>query len=154
MSDFELQPCRHQDLDQVYKLEAECFPDDAYGLTVFLYFFAVERNGFLVAHKGDKVAGYVIATRQGGDGLIQSIAVLPEFRRMGLGEALMKAALDHLAKRFERVYLQVDAKHEGTLRFYRRLSFKETGKVHKGYYPNGDDGIEMVRPLTADDRMT
>jgi ribosomal protein S18 acetylase RimI-like enzyme len=28
---------------------------------------------------------------------------------------------------------------------YRKHSFKETGRIFRGYYPNGNDGVEMMR---------
>ena len=93
------------------------------------------------------VIGYVIAIHQGRDGLIQSIAVSPEFRGRGVGEMLMTSAINHLAGNSHRVYLKVDVNHKGTIRLYHKLSFNETGKVTKKYYPNGDDAIEMVREL-------
>ncbi len=43
--------------------------------------------------------------------------------------------------------LLVDVKNETAIRLYRRLSFEETGKVVEGYYPNGDDALEMARSL-------
>jgi [ribosomal protein S18]-alanine N-acetyltransferase len=147
VTDFVLRRCGHQDLEQVYKMEKASFPDDAYSKAVFFFYFVTEGDGFVVACKGDLVVGYVIATHHGGNGLIQSIAVSPEFRKRGIGEMLMRSVLAYLAPRFGRVYLQVDAKHEATIRFYRRLSFSETGKVLKRYYPNGDDALEMVRKL-------
>jgi ribosomal protein S18 acetylase RimI-like enzyme len=66
---------------------------------------AKARDGFIVACKKDLVVGYVIATDRAGEGLIQSIAVSPEFRQRGIGEMLMRSAMGHLARRFERVYL-------------------------------------------------
>jgi ribosomal protein S18 acetylase RimI-like enzyme len=44
----------------------------------------------------------------------------------------------------------VDANQEVAIRFYRGLSFSETGKMLKRYYPNGDDAVEMVRELRDD----
>ena len=129
------------------RIEKVAFPDDAYSKAVFLFYLMTERDGFIVALKGDSVVGYVIATNHGGQGLIQSIAVSPEFRRRGIGAKLMQAAIARLAVKFNRVFLQVDAKQESTIRFYRALSFRETGKVLKRYYRNGDDGMEMMREI-------
>jgi [ribosomal protein S18]-alanine N-acetyltransferase len=117
-------------------------------MSAFLFFLATARDGFIVACQGGKVVGYVIANSRRGEGLIQSIAVSPGSRRRGAGRMLVRAAVGHLAARFRRVYLQVDAKHEGTIRFYRALSFTETGRVLRRYYPNGDDAVEMVRGLS------
>jgi ribosomal protein S18 acetylase RimI-like enzyme len=41
----------------------------------------------------------------------------------------------------------VDADNEKAFRLYRRLSFSETGRIIEGYYPNGDDAIEMAKEV-------
>ena len=142
-----LRPCGFKDLEQVCRLEGASFAGDAYGRAEFLFFLATARDGFVVACEGDKVVGYVIATDREGHGLVQSIAVSPEFRRRGIGWMLMRSAMGHLARRFERVYLQVDSKQDAAIGLYRKLAFGETGKVLKRYYPNGDDAVEMAREL-------
>ena len=133
-----------RDVDQILELEKASFGDDAFGRSLFMFHIATGRDGFIVARKDDRVVGYVLATRRGGDGLIMSIAVLPEFRRKGVGGSLMKAALAQLSK-FKRVILQVDVANDEAREFYKGLGFAETGRVHKRYYPNGHDAIEMAR---------
>ena len=145
--EFELAPFRLEDLEQVLELEEASFPDDAFSEEIFLSQMAVSPRGFIVARRGGSVVGYVLATERRGQGLIMSIAVSPEFRRRGLGTLLMSSALSYLATKFKAVYLQVDAEHEETIRFYRKHSFVETGRVLKRYYPNGHDALEMVRRL-------
>jgi len=135
-----------RDLDQILELENASFGDDAYGRSVFLFRMATDRDGFIVARREGRVVGYVLAIRRGRDALIMSIAVLSEFKRKGVGTALMKAALAQLA-RFERVFLQVDVANEAAINFYRKFGFAETGKVHPRYYPNGHDAMEMAREL-------
>jgi ribosomal-protein-alanine N-acetyltransferase len=133
-----------RDVDQILELEKASFGDDAYGRSVFLFYMATDRDGFIVARRGAGVVGYVLAIRRGRRGLIMSIAVLPEFKRKGIGTSLMKAALAQLSK-CANVFLQVDVANEGAIKFYRRLGFAETGRVHPRYYPNGHDAVEMAR---------
>jgi ribosomal-protein-alanine N-acetyltransferase len=146
-SGYVLRTCEFNDLDQVSQIENASFPDRPYSKLDFVSCMLVAREGFIVACKDGSVIGYVIATGQGGEGSIQSIAVSPEFREEGVGEMLMRSAINHLAGRFERVYLLVDVSNERAIRLYRRLSFNETGNVIEKYYPNGDDAVEMVREL-------
>lgn len=149
MNDFVLRVCHSRDLDQVLAVEKGAFPDRPYTRLDFGSFLLRAGEGFLVACRDGSVVGYVIAMGKAGDGLIQSIAVSPEFRMRQIGEALMTAALNHLARRYDRVYLQVDANNESAISLYRKLSFRETGNKIKGYYPNGNDAIEMVRDGTV-----
>jgi ribosomal protein S18 acetylase RimI-like enzyme len=80
--------------------------------------------------------------------MIPSIAASPEFRRRGFGEALMKFSLDHLAE-CERTCLSINSNNTTAISLYHRLSFKETGRIIKGYYRSGDDAVEMVRTRVA-----
>jgi len=149
-----LRACHYGDLDQVLAVERVAFPDRPYTRLDFDSILLRAGEGFMVACQDGSVVGYVIAMEKGGDGLIQSIAVPPEFRMRRIGEALMTAALNHLAKKYGRVYLQVDANNESAISLYRKLSFRETGNRIKGYYPNGNDAIEMVRDRTVPPKST
>ena len=140
-------PAGPRDLDQVVRLERASFPERPYGRLDFAYYLLAAREGFIVASDGGPVVGYVIALSQGREGSIQSIAVSPEARGKGVGEMLMRAALDHLSGRSARVKLLVAAGNEAAIRLYSKLSFEETGKVIPGYYPDGDDALEMDREL-------
>jgi ribosomal protein S18 acetylase RimI-like enzyme len=59
----------------------------------------------------------------------------------------MRSAIDHLAGKCERMHLLVDANNETAIRLYHKLSFEETGRVVKKYYPNGGDAVEMARDV-------
>ena len=146
-SGYVLRPFELRDLGQVSKVEEASFPERPYSKMDFLSCLLIAREGFVVAVKDGTVIGYVIAIGEGGQGMIQSIAVSPESRRKGVGELLMKAANEYLARRFRRVSLLVDADNEKAIRLYRKLSFFETGRIIEGYYPNGDDAVEMAKEL-------
>ena len=132
------------DLDQVVSLENVAFAESAYGRFDFMYLLWRARDGFLVAKKEEKLVGYVIATGEGREGLIQSIAVSPEFRRKGIADSLMRSAIGYLAK-FEEIYLLVDSNNTAAISLYHKFSFRETGRIRRGYYRNGADAIEMAR---------
>ena len=142
-----MRPFELRDLGQVSKVEEASFPERPYSKVDFLSCLLIAREGFIVAVEDGSVIGYVIAIGQGGQGMIQSIAVSPGSRGKGVGELLMKAAIEHLARRFRRVSLLVDADNEKAIRLYSRLSFSGTGRMIERYYPNGDDAIEMVKEL-------
>jgi ribosomal-protein-alanine N-acetyltransferase len=146
-SGYMLRPFELRDLGQVSRVEEASFPERPYSKMDFLSCLLIAREGFIVAVKDGSVIGYVIAMGGGGAGLIQSIAVSPESRGKGIGEMLMKSATEHLARRFRRVSLLVDADNERAIQLYHRLSFSETGRIIERYYPNGDDAIEMAKEL-------
>lgn len=138
--------CQYQDLDRVVAVEKASFADRPYSKSEFIYLLWRAGDGFIIAEEDDSLLGYVIAICDRTDGIVQSIAVSPEFRRRGVGAALMFSALNHLAK-CERVFLLVDANNLGAISLYRKLSFRETGRIIKRYYSNGHDAIEMMRTV-------
>jgi ribosomal-protein-alanine N-acetyltransferase len=142
-----LRRCEMADLSQVSRVERASFPDHPYTKVDFVAYLLIAREGFMVASDRGSVVGYVIAISQGGEGSIQSIAVSPEARGKGIGEMLMRSAIDHLSGRAARVRLLVAAGNDAAIGLYRKLSFEETGKVVAKYYPDGDDALEMAREL-------
>ena len=144
MDEFTLRACRYSDLGEILTVEKAAFPDSPYNWFDFVYFLTRPGVGFTVAVMDERLVGYVIATGGVSHGTVQSIAVSPEYRRGGIGKALMKSALEHLSK-YERVYLLVERNNVAAISLYHKFSFKETGKVKRGYYKNVNDAIEMVR---------
>jgi [ribosomal protein S18]-alanine N-acetyltransferase len=145
--EFVLRVCELGDLDAVTDIEKASFPLRPYKKRDFAYFLLAARKGFVVACRDGSVVGYVVATTHGGEGWIQSVAVAPGFRRRGVGEMLMRSAVEHFHGRSGRVYLLVSASNPAARGLYGKLEFRETGRTIDGYYPNGDDAIEMAREL-------
>lgn len=148
MNDFALRACRYRDLDRVLALEEASFADNPYRRLDFVYFLEVSRGGFTIAEENDRLLGYVIAVGEEGEGFIQSIAVSPESRGRGVGDALMRSAVDHLVG-YKQIRLLVDSNNAVAISLYRKFSFRETGKTIKGYYQSGDDALEMVRTMVS-----
>nr|WP_280804443.1 ribosomal protein S18-alanine N-acetyltransferase [Aurantimicrobium minutum] len=88
----------------------------------------------------------ILAPRGSGDGDIQTIAVLPEFRSLGLGRQLMRALLEEAEQRnAHRVFLEVRADNPHAISLYVSLGFEEIA-VRPGYYqPEGVDAVIMKR---------
>ncbi len=142
-----LRACEFVDLRQVTEVEKASFPERPYSRLDFAYYLLLARGGFIVASQEGKVVGYVIAVSQRRAASIPSIAVLPGFRGRGIGEALLRSALAHLAGRADTVSLLVASDNPAAIGLYKKLSFEETGRTIRGYYPNGSDALEMARRL-------
>ena len=144
-SDLEIRTFRTEDLDQVVAIEKAAFPDP-YSRPLFQWFGVMTGNGFIVACR-ELVLGYLISEIRGGQGHIVSMAVDPECRRAGIGEALLREAITRMASRVHEAYLEVRAGNEAAIRLYEKHSFKKTGDVLEGYYPDGESAIVMSRAL-------
>jgi ribosomal-protein-alanine N-acetyltransferase len=75
---------------------------------------------------------------------IATIATHPDFRRQGIGEQLMIAALVSARKEgAERAFLEVRAGNAGALELYRKYGFIVAGVRPRYYKDNNEDAILM-----------
>lgn len=97
----------------------------------------------LLAVQGDRPVGTARILRQGDTGKIGRVCVLPAARGTGVGVALVRAAVDHLAAdpAIRRAKLSAQT---GALGFYERLGFAAVGT---DYMDAGIPHRDMVRPL-------
>jgi len=144
-----LRPHMLADID-VVAIERESFPENLFPAIVFTNFVTLAREGFIVACAGDSVVGYVIGTSSGTEGMIQSVAVTPSFRRRGVGAMLIGSVIERLSVEHQRISLLVDVNNEAAVHLYRRFSFSRTGRVIRSYYSNGNDAVEMSRETDSD----
>lgn len=85
----------------------------------------------------------VVTDEGGGTAEVQNLAVQPGYERQGRGAYLLGEVLTRLRGRFARVRLGTgDA--PGTLAFYRKQGFRETGRV-PGFFP-----AHYERPIVED----
>ena len=76
-------------------------------------------------------------------GYIVSLAVLPNWRRQGIGSVLMKEALKAMsAWRVFECFLKVRVSNAPAINLYRKSGFEVIETIHQ-YYPNGEDAYVM-----------
>lgn len=84
----------------------------------------------------NKVIGYIIFWQIGEDVQINNIAIHPDFRRLGIGETVLRQVIELVRWRRARlVTLEVRPSNTAALNLYRKLGFKMMG-IRKGYYTN------------------
>ena len=97
-----------------------------------------------VAEYGGEKAGYGEIRNIAGEAQIYNIAIAPEFRRKGIGEALLRHMIAKAeADGCELVTLEVRSGNEAAMTLYNKLGFREVGR-RKGYYSKGcEDAVLM-----------
>ncbi len=96
------------------------------------------------AMRGDELAGYAEIRIIAGEAQVYNIAVAPEFRSEGIGEALLR----HMIEKAEEtgcsvVNLEVMDGNEAAMELYNKLGFREVGR-RRGYYAKGSrDAVLM-----------
>ena len=78
-------------------------------------------------------------------GHLVSIAVLKEYRRMGIGSSLLKSTIDAVKNYYkaEAMYLEVRLSNYAAIKFYEKFGFVKA-RIIRGYYRDGEDAFVMV----------
>lgn len=86
-------------------------------------------------------------------GHIVSVAVLPEYRRTGIGNALAAEALKALLKhKAGECFLEVRVTNEPAINLYKKLGFSITRKASHYYFDGADAYVMSLRiPHEASD---
>jgi len=135
-----------KDLASVIEIENLCYPNP-WHLSSFMG--EIENkpisNPYVVIFRPlDKVIGYVIYWHIRNEVQISNIAISPDYRQMGVGEAVLGHVLYEVwCKGAEFVFLEVRPSNQAARSMYEKLGFKILG-LRKGYYRNpSEDAIVM-----------
>jgi ribosomal-protein-alanine N-acetyltransferase len=80
---------------------------------------------------------------------IATIAVHPDFRRQGIGKALLKASMDAAYAEGARLYhLEVRAGNAAAQKMYADFGYEIVGRRPKYYQDNGEDALLLTLDLT------
>ena len=100
---------------------------------------------WLVALNGDTVVGYVGSQAVLDEADMMNIAVLPEYRRLGIAQRLVTALCDRLADNGVRsLTLEVRASNDPAKALYAKLGFAQVGR-RPNYYSNPKEDALILR---------
>ncbi|MFC9559312.1 ribosomal protein S18-alanine N-acetyltransferase [Agromyces sp. NPDC056965] len=148
------------DLDRIMVLERETFEADAWPEDAMRRELESPHAYYLIAvddeadDDGAGLLGYagLLAPAGGGQGDIQTIAVAPAIRGIGLGRGLMHALITEARRRHvAEIFLEVRADNPIARALYDSLGFEEIG-IRRRYYRGGIDAVHMrltVPPAVA-----
>lgn len=104
----------------------------------------------LVAEKSGRVAGFNLLLKRGRDAVIDLIAVDPDFRRQGLGAALIDGAFAAFGSSIDGMRLGTQAANTASLKMYARSGFHEAERHVTFHWINDQVAIEDL-PVSAGD---
>ena len=137
---------KSSDLDDIYELDVQTFAMP-WSKEALSYDILENDNAFvIVAEYEGEFAGYADIWTVLDEADLNSIAVSKDFRRKGIGDAIMFAMTETLsANGVESINLEVRVSNMPAIKLYKKYGFKECG-VRPGYYlDNGEDALIMKR---------
>lgn len=103
---------------------------------------------FLVAVSDERLLGYIGVHEICGEAYITNVAVFPEYRRLGVGEALIEAATHGAESRgCDFITLEVRVSNNPAIELYKKQYYDIVGQ-RKGFYSNPtEDAYIMTKYL-------
>lgn len=139
------------DADRLRELDQRCFaPGIAYTRAEMAALLRAGERGF---HRGierqGQLAAFILTLPRRQRGHVITVDVAPEWRREGLGLALMTAAEAHYRAEGARgMRLEVAVNNQPALRFYSRQGYR-IQRTLPGYYSDDLDGLELLKDFAA-----
>lgn len=100
---------------------------------------------FYVACLNNKIVGYMGLSKIVGEGYVTNIAVLPKYRRLGIGEKILGYVIDNTKAELEFISLEVRVSNIAAISLYEKFGFERTG-LRKRFYTNPqEDAIIMTK---------
>ena len=144
------------DLDAVMNINRVCLPEN-YAPYFFIDTFNAFPQAFAVAEAQAQVVGYIMCRLEHGfsdikklrfakKGHIVSVAVMPEYRMLGVGYGLVQCALSALsAQSADECYLEVRVTNLPAINLYKKMRFDVTRTIPRYYYDGSDAYVMSIQ---------
>lgn len=138
-----------RDLNALRKLARICFEKDSWPLFDLIAVLTFPDVVRLKAVESDQMVGFVAGDPRPSQGFswIATIAVLPDYRRKGIGRSLLHAC--EMRLKTPRLRLSVRASNQAAISLYEQEGYR-TMDMWKAYYADGENAIVMEKPRGPD----
>jgi ribosomal-protein-alanine N-acetyltransferase len=141
---FRIRPAALADAATLVAIERRCF-SDPWSEAAFREALSSEWTFGLVAEGVRGAAGYLVGREVGGSGEILNLAVAPEFRRRGIGGAMLEEGLAAFRRRgANEVFLEVRESNRSAQALYLARGFRAVGQ-RAAYYRNPREDALVLR---------
>ncbi|MGB9928965.1 MAG: ribosomal protein S18-alanine N-acetyltransferase [Methanosarcina sp.] len=135
-----------EDFEAIVEIEREAFSE--HDSLVYMSFYEMVGDGFLVAEYDGEPVGYIVGYRSAeNEGHIFSVGVKREYRGHGIGTGLIRAICDiFVTNGLKYARLEVRSSNIAAQKLYRFIGFIPCW-TEKKYYSDGEDGMVMKMHL-------
>ena len=138
-----------EDISPILAFETAGFAEDAFSRRQIRYLITRAKGICLAALHNGTVVGYiaVLTSRRHRNGRIYSLAVAPDFRRMGIAGLLIDTVIEYAQRTgLKTVSLEVRLDNQAAITLYKKKQFMERS-VKRAYYHDGTNACRMVLPI-------
>lgn len=144
MSDYAVTPLEERDLPEAAEIEKLCFSHPWSEGTLHNELLS-PFNSFFGAHADGKLVGYCGMQAVAGAGSVFNVAVLPEYRRQGVGESLVIKLLRKARELgLSELLLEVRPSNLKAIWLYEKCGFVFSG-LRKNYYTDPPENAILMR---------
>jgi len=157
LGDCSIRRAGPSDLISVMEINLKTLPEH-YSDYFYESLLAELPEAFIVAEIGGKHVGYIMCKTEYGfsnfkklgfvkKGHVVSIAVLDEYRRKGIGQALVEESVNGVKlRKCDEFYLEVRCSNNEAVKLYEKLGFVIRQQLN-AYYRDGEDAYLMAIEL-------
>lgn len=144
-----IRPAQERDIDSLLPIEHRCFHHDRLTRLDFHRALKAKSAVLLVAEEGGTVLGYALLKVRGRQAHLESLAVDPPARRIGLGRTLLLAAEQAVQERGAlHMRLEIREDNPAAYALYRALGYRQHGTWLE-YYEDEADALRLRKALTV-----
>ncbi|MFL7813529.1 MAG: GNAT family N-acetyltransferase [Anaerolineales bacterium] len=143
-SNITVLPASLRDFKAVHHLEKVCFGQDAWPLLDVLGVLTIPQVIRLKAVDQDQLIGFIAGDlrRTQGEAWIATLAVLPEYRRQGIGKAILGICEEHIP--LPLIRLSVRQSNQPAIELYLKAGYQQVD-IWKKYYRGGEDALILEK---------
>lgn len=147
---YEIDTIRPEDIDEIVAIENVSYPSP-WPKRIFEREIEAQNSYKRIIRFSGSVVGYIVTWTIHDEVHILNIAVHQDFRKIGLGEILLRDCLSSSSERgLKLVVLEVRTSNYGAIKLYEKVGFK-TLRVRKKYYSDtGEDAYVMLYELKSE----
>ncbi len=145
-SGIQIIPATWHDLRELYQLERLCFQVDAWPILDVLGILTLPQVLRLKAVDENAMIGFIAADlrRMQQTAWIATLAVLPKYRKTGLGSALLEACESQI--NLPRIRLSVRQSNHPAIQLYKKHAYQQVD-TWSAYYKGGDNALIFEKTL-------
>ena len=154
MSEYEILPgsgitiesATWRDIKDLFQLEKDCFQLDAWPLLDILGVLTIPQIIRLKAVDQEILVGFIAMDlrRSQKTAWIATLAVLPAYRKSGIGSTLLRISEDEV--NLPRIRLSVRQSNQPAIQLYQKHGYQQI-EVWKKYYKGGDNALVFEKVI-------